>query len=196
MSVNRLSVISFALLASAAAVVQHPHWSYEGAGGPSHWGTLDAAFHTCDVGKHQSPISIHDATPADLPAINFSYQPSPLTLIDNGHTIQAIYAPGSFITVKDHKYELQQFHFHHPAEEVVNGKSYPMVAHLVHKDAAGKLAVVAVLLDEGQANAVVQTVWKHLPTAKQMENELAPAGVKVDAAGLLPAQCAAAAAAE
>lgn len=187
MTANRLPVVACLVVASVAAAVQHPHWAYEGAGGPTHWGSLDAAYHACDVGKHQSPIAIHDATPADLPAINFSYQASPLKLIDNGHTEQVLYAPGSFITVGNHKYELQQFHFHHPAEEVVNGKSYPMVAHLVHKDAAGKLAVVAVLLDEGQANAVVQTVWTHLPAAKQMEKELAPAGVKVDASGLLPA---------
>lgn len=184
MTAYRLALAAVVAVALIGAV-QHPHWTYEGADGPSHWGNLDAAYHTCEVGKHQSPISIQDATPADLPAVTFSYQPVPLKLIDNGHTVQVTYAPGSFITVNDHKYELQQFHFHHPAEEQVNGRPYPMVAHLVHKDAAGRLGVVAVLLDQGQANAVVQTVWKYLPTAK--EKESSPAGVTVDAAALLPA---------
>ena len=162
-----------------------PHWTYEGAHGPTHWGSLDAAYETCQVGKVQSPIDIRGAKAADLPAIDFSYQPSPLRLVDNGHTIQVTYAPGSFITVGDQKYELQQFHFHHPAEETVNGRSYPLVAHLVHKNAEGKLAVVAVLLTEGKANDVVESVWKHLPAEEG--KEVGPEGVSVDASGLLPA---------
>ena len=45
-----------------------------------------------------------------------------------------------------------QFHFHKPSEEKIDGKAHAMVAHLVHKSADGKLAVVAVLLDKGGAN--------------------------------------------
>lgn len=81
--------------------------------------------------------------------------------------------------------ELLQLHFHHPSEEKVNGKAYPLVAHLVHRDAGGELAVVAVLLDEGAGNAFVDAVWKHLPAAEG--EEVAPAGATVDAGALLPA---------
>jgi hypothetical protein len=42
---------------------------------------------------------------------------SPLKVVDNGHTITVSYAPGSFITVGDHKYQLLQFHFHRPSED-------------------------------------------------------------------------------
>ena len=91
---------------------------------------------------------------------------SPLKVVDNGHTITVSYAPGSFITVGDHKYQLLQFHFHRPSEELINGKHYDMVAHLVHADADRKLAVVAVLLKTGSANAVLQTVWDHLPAER------------------------------
>jgi len=95
------------------------------------------------------------------------------------------YAPGSFITVGDQQYELQQFHFHHPAEERVLGKSYPMVAHLVHKNAAGQLAVVAVLLNEGSANMLVEKVWRYLPD--EQGKEVSPERVSVNAIDLLPA---------
>jgi carbonic anhydrase len=162
-----------------------PHWTYEGEQGPGHWGALDPSYETCQVGRQQSPIDIRGAKVADLPAIVFSYQPSPLIEVDNGHTVQVAYAPGSFITVGDHRYELQQFHFHHPAEERMNGRSYPLVAHLVHKDAEGKLAVVAVLLTTGHANDVVERVWKNVPAEEGKEGS--PEGVTVDAAGLLPA---------
>ena len=182
-------LVSVALISSAVpASAQHgatPHWEYEGTHGPEYWGTLDTAYRTCVVGKQQSPIDIRHVQAAPLPAITFSYQPSPLRLIDNGHTIQVIYAPGSFISIGDAKYELQQFHFHHPAEERVFGKSYPMVAHLVHKNVAGKLAVVAVLLSEGAANGLVDKLWQHLPDER--DTVVAPEGVSVDANELLPA---------
>jgi len=169
------------------AAAQHTsaaHWEYEGADGPSHWGALDKTYKTCSAGKLQSPIDIREAKSADLPAITFSYRPSPLKLIDNGHTVQVTYAPGSFITVGKQRYELQQFHFHHPSEEKVAGKSYPMVAHLVHKNAAGQLAVVAVLLSKGTANSLLEKLWRYLPVAPG--KEVAPKSETIDVTDLLP----------
>jgi len=61
-----------------------------------------------------------------------------------------------------------------------------MVAHLVHKNADGKLAVVAVLLNTGQSNRLVETLWKNLPPQKEKEN--APEAVQVNAADLLPSK--------
>ena len=107
---------------------------------------------------------------ADLPAIRFNYKPSPLRVIDNGHTIQVNYAPGSWIDVGDAHYELLQFHFHKPSEEKIQGKSHAMVAHLVHKSADGRLAVVAVLLDKGGVNSTIDTIWKNLPKDKEKES--------------------------
>src|SRR5262249_38042131 len=180
-----LAALAWTALPAAAQHGSSPHWEYEGEHGPTHWGGLDPAYSACRVGKRQSPIDIRGAKAAALPGIAFSYQPSPLKLIDNGHTVQVTYAPGSFITVGDQKYELQQFHFHHPAEEKVSGRSYPLVAHLVHKNAEGKLAVVAVLLAEGKANELVESLWKYLPAERGQE--VAPGCGSIDANGLLPA---------
>ncbi len=99
--------------------------------------------------------------------------------------MQVTYAPGSFMTVGNQRYELQQFHFHHPSEEKLSGKSYPMVAHLVHKNSAGQLAVVAVLLKKGAANPLVAELWQYLPA--QHGKEVAPPSTSVDATALLPA---------
>lgn len=162
------------------------HWSYGGHEGPASWGTLDREFKTCKLGKLQSPVDIRGAKAADLPAIRFDYKPSPLKVIDNGHTIQVNYAPGSTIEVGGKSYELVQFHFHKPSEERVNGKVHDMVAHLVHKDADGKLAVVAVLLDKGgAASPTIDTIWKNTP--KEKGKEAALADVSIEAAKLLPA---------
>jgi carbonic anhydrase len=183
-----LALLIAAFASSATRVLaQHTsaHWEYEGAHGPTHWGTMDEAYRKCSAGTHQSPIDIRDAKSADLPAITFAYRPTPLKLIDNGHTVQVTYSPGSFMTVGNQRYELQQFHFHHPAEEKLSGKSYPMVAHLVHKNSAGQLAVVAVLLTKGTANPLVAKLWEYLPPAAG--KEVTPTGASVNATDLLPA---------
>jgi carbonic anhydrase len=93
------------------------------------------------------------------------------------------YAPGSSIDVGGSRYELVQFHFHKPSEEKIDGKAHAMVAHLVHKSADGKLAVVAVLLDQGGANPTISTIWKNLPKEKEKEISVK---ATVDAAALLP----------
>jgi len=160
------------------------HWAYGGHVGPGEWGTLDKAFATCKLGKVQSPIDIRGPKAADLPAIKFDYKPSPLRVIDNGHTIQVNYAPGSSIEVGGTRYELVQFHFHKPSEESIDGKRRDMVAHFVHKDASGKLAVVAVLLQTGAANPVVAALWNNLPAHK--ESEVDVKGAQIDPADLLP----------
>jgi len=182
---------SFLLLALAggscpASEHAHPHWSYAGATAPSHWSELEADYKSCAAGKTQSPIDIRDEAvqKAHLPDITFNYLPSALHIIDNGHTVQVNYASGSYITIGGERYELVQFHFHRPSEEKINGQASAMVAHLVHKNAAGKLAVVAVLLKPGNANALMSTLWTHWPTAK--EQEAAPAGVNINIADLLP----------
>jgi len=186
------------LLAAAASIVttslpqaQEHHWSYKGSTGPAAWATIEPDYGTCGIGKTQSPIDIEDAATkkSDLPAISFDYKPSPLKIIDNGHTIQVDYAPGSSIAVQGKQYDLVQFHFHKPSEEKINGKNADMVAHLVHRDRDGKLAVVAVLLEAGGANPLIDTVWKNVPKTKSKEHEVQ--GVEVNAADLLPANKAA-----
>jgi len=164
-----------------------PHWSYSGEDtGPAKWGSLETDFATCKLGKDQSPIDIPAAAlqKSDLPPIAFDYKPTPLRIIDNGHSIQIDYAPGSHITVGGHQYELVQFHFHKPSEEKMNSKNYDMVAHLVHKDQDGKLAVVAVLLSKGGNNPLLDTLWHNLP--KQKGHEINVDNVKINAADLLP----------
>ncbi|MFZ6773998.1 carbonic anhydrase [Undibacterium sp. SXout7W] len=142
------------------------HWSYQGEGGPLNWGKLNTANAKCDMGERQSPIDIRDGIRVDLDPITFDYSPSRFTVVDNGHTIQVNIGSGNYINVLGHNYELVQFHFHKPSEERVNGKSFEMVAHLVHKDADGKLAVVAVLIERGKAHSLVQHVWNNLPLEK------------------------------
>jgi len=165
------------------------HWSYTGAEGESHWGDLDPAYAACKNGKEQSPIDIRHAVSEKLPALEFEYKSEPLKyLINNGYTIRVNYhdAPGSesALVVGGERYELTQLHFHRPSEEYVDGKSYPMVLHLMHQSSHGKIAGVAVLLKAGHANAEVQKLWDHMPM--NLSGEEAIAGVEIDPAKMLP----------
>ena len=163
------------------------HWAYDGEGGPHNWGKLSKKYLACSNGKNQSPIAIESDSRLnlDLPSIDFDYRDSRFSIVDNGHTVQVNYLDGGAMTILGQRYELVQFHFHRPSEEVVNGKRYDMVAHLVHKNSKGQLAVVAVLLTMGEENRFIQTLWNHMPIEKKKPIE--PPTAKVDLAKFLPA---------
>lgn len=141
------------------------HWAYEGETGPAQWGQMKPAFNACAIGKRQSPIHIQsiDAAPGPAEPIEFHYSGSGGSVVNNGHTIQVDPKGQNHIRVRGSVYQLVQFHFHHPAEEKVNDKGFAMVAHLVHKNEAGQLAVVAVLMDVGANNPFLQKVWTRMP---------------------------------
>jgi carbonic anhydrase len=172
---------------AAAAIVAAPrhgtYWSYEGESGPANWSKINVDWAMCGSGRRQSPIDIRDGIKVDLEQISFDYHPSSFNEIDNGHTIQVTVGSGNFITVGNQTYELQQFHFHRPSEERVNGKGTEMVIHLVHKSVEGKIAIVAVLLERGKAHNLIQTVWNNLPLEK---NEVVAPSVVLDLKEALP----------
>lgn len=157
-----------AALAGHAAPSAHDgevHWDYEGEHGPDHWGGMKPEFNACAVGKRQTPIHIQstDTVPGPAEPIEFHYSGSGGSVVNNGHTIQVDPMGHNWIKVRGSVYKLVQFHFHHPAEEKVNYKGFAMVAHLVHKNEVGQLAVVAVLMDVGSNNNFVQKVWTRMP---------------------------------
>jgi carbonic anhydrase len=152
-----------------AKAAGHGHWSYQGDTGPQHWHELNPEFKQCGLGERQSPIDIREGIPVELDPIQFDYKLSAFRVIDNGHTVQVNVEPGNRIVVNGRRYELVQFHFHRPSEERLNGRQFEMVAHLVHKDLEGKLAVVAVLIEEGKGHPIVQQVWNNLPLEKRVE---------------------------
>jgi len=141
----------------------HPHWSYDGAEGPDHWSQMEADFSTCSTGKNQSPVNLTNFIKAELAPIKFDYKAGGDQVMNNGHTVQVNFAEGSSMILNDQTFALKQFHVHSPSENQINGKSFPMEAHFVHADTDGKLAVIAVMFEEGKANAELQKAWKSMP---------------------------------
>ena len=160
------------------------HWGYAGLGAPENWAKIRPDYALCGAGKRQSPIDIRGGIKVDLEPIKFEYRRTHFRIVDNGHTVQVDVGEGSGITVMGRYWPLVQLHFHRPSEERINGKTYDMSVHLVHKDYDGSTAVVAVLLERGTEHPVIQTLWNHMPLEVGME--VMPPEAVIDLAGLLP----------
>lgn len=181
------------LIAGLACAIPHltlaqassePDWEYFGKNGPASWGKLDPAWKGCSTGHAESPVDIRGAKlDKALKPIEFHYTAGPVTLENVHHTVIVHVDKGSYIVVDSVRYDLQQFHFHHPSEEAVKGRFSDMVAHLVHRSADGKIAVVAVRFaqDLSNPNALLSTLWPKLPKTPgqttKVEDEVNPAGL-------------------
>lgn len=165
-----------------------PHWTYDGASGPDHWGEMSEDFKQCGSGHMQSPIDLGGAEVAGKFAVRASYRAGGLTVLNNGHTVQVNFPEGSLLSSGIARYKLVQMHFHTPSEEQIYGIPYPMVAHFVHVDATGDLAVLAVLFEEGAHNAELDKVIRAAPRWEEGAHPVA--GVIFDPAKLLPANLA------
>ena len=173
------------LCASTGFAAEEHHWSYEGATGPGHWGEVDDASKVCSAGSQQSPVDIRGAVKSQLPPLKIAWGKTADTIVNNGHTIQLNFAPGSTLNVGNGSYTLLQFHFHRPSEHLIGGKNFPMEVHFVHRNATGSLAVIGVLMAAGRANAAFSKVVATMPA-----HEGAPikADAAIDANRLLPAR--------
>ncbi|MFS0786563.1 carbonic anhydrase family protein [Shouchella sp. 1P09AA] len=161
-------------------------WSYEGSTGPDHWGELDESFALCSIGEQQSPIALsyNSLSSAKWPLIN-TYEQTEFTVTNNGHTIQAdVYGTtDSSLRLSGTLYTLAQFHFHTPSEHTVDDESFEMELHFVHKDANDNLAVLGVLMEEGEHNDVLEDVWSIMPS----NEEIAAETVELHPNDLIPA---------
>lgn len=139
-------------LAAQARAAEAPHWGYEGETGPSAWGGLDPAWSLCASGRNQSPIDITGTIEAELAPLELYPEFTARMLINTGETQQAVSDQEDVLYLDGAAYPLVQMHFHAPSENRIEGRQFPLEAHLVHASSAGDLAVVAVLFETGAAN--------------------------------------------
>lgn len=185
-----MKLTSIALLLSIAAGVpawaeSKAHWSYEGKSAPEHWGELGDEFKTCNNGKFQSPIDIHDVIDGKLPPLDMIFHTETESIVNNGHTIQVTVKDGDDFKLDNEKFTLMQFHFHAPSENRIAGKSYPLEAHFVHANDNGELAVIAVMLEVGAENPALNALLAAVP---EEQDKVASLATTVDLSPLYPAQ--------
>jgi carbonic anhydrase len=182
-----LTLITASLAALGAAAQTATPWDYEGKHGALVWGKLDPGYSACSKGHEQSPIDIRGAhLDKALQPLEFHYIAGSVTLENTGHTIRATPASGGYMVANGVRYDLVAFEFHHPSEGAVKGKLTDMDVDLVHRSADGKVAIlnVPLLEDRGAANAVMATLWPHLP---EKPGDTAKVTEFVNPAGFVPA---------
>ena len=153
----------FAMLTAPAfaETAGSPEWHYDGA---EHWGDLAPEFAACALGQEQSPIDLTKDVLTDLEPVEIHWNAAAAWVVKhNGHTIQANTENGGSIKISGVDYTLAQFHFHTPSEHAVSGEKFPMEVHFVHAAADGTLAVLGVMMQEGESNALFHTVMEKAP---------------------------------
>lgn len=187
MKLAAFSVLAAAALLTACAAPSSSHhaaWGYTGSGAPEHWAQLSSDYSTCN-GKNQSPINLTGFLKAELEPLKPQYAAGGQEILNNGHTIQVNFAPGSQLVVDGTVFELKQFHLHAPSENLINGKSFPLENHLVHADKNGNLTVLAIMYEEGAESAALAQFWSQSP---KKGGDKAALSAPVNAASLLPAK--------
>jgi carbonic anhydrase len=177
-----LFALGLLLLSNPVLAADGAHWTYSGEAGPDNWAKLSPEYSAC-AGKNQSPINLTGFIEAKLKPIVFDYKGGSAEILNNGHTVQINVLPGSSISVDAIQFELKQLHFHAPSENLINGKSSPLEAHLVHADKDGNLAVVAVMATEGKANKALEKAWAQMPKKEGDKLSLPPG---ISPLGFLP----------
>jgi carbonic anhydrase len=122
---------------------------------------------------HQSPIDINanNTLFQQLSPLQFNLSSdTTLSVINNGSPdVNATAARANVVdgagsvTVDGNTYDLAQFHFHTPAEDLLNGHTYPMEMHLVFTDAKDNILVVGRWVEEGAANSALAPIFDDLP---------------------------------
>jgi carbonic anhydrase len=193
-------ICAFFLLGTLGITNASEPWGYDPPKVlPPDWGTLPGD-ELCGSGKAQSPIDFSQSknTPRDMRVrrknlrdVVYDYKPTGVHLRNRGFDVRADYDSGSTIqlTKKGPLYNLLQFHFHAPAEHTFeHGARFEMEIHLVHQNSAdeNQLAVVALLVKEGQENAALKPLFDQLSEIPNDGNLYDNADIKYNIADALP----------
>ena len=191
-SVISISAVPLGILSDIKPSQASPDFSYGGYKNPTNWDELSPSWAVCQSGNEQSPIDIKTSLVSGLtgiltPAnIQFNYQSlTNFPVQNNGHTIQVNYPTppnGSTMTVDGTTYNLVQFHLHTHSEHLVDGEAAALELHLVHQASNGNLAVVGVMLENGTANAALETVFANMPLKEGVKT----ANGTINASSFLP----------
>lgn len=139
-------------------------WGYDKHNGPDTWAKLDSKFKLCNIGMKQSSINIEsNKTTESRNELHLLHGTNSKDIVNNGHTIMLQFNEAGGLVYQNKKYNLVQLHFHTPSETQIEGKSYPMEMHMVHKDSEDNLLVLAVLFQKGQNNAVLNNILSYAP---------------------------------
>jgi carbonic anhydrase len=168
-------------------------WNYKtgnndpnlGPVGPANWSTIAPE----GAQPFESPINITGPTIDLGQVLTVNYANSvPSHIINNGAQIQVQFPAGSgdSITLGGQQFNLSQFHYHDPAENQVDGVTFPMEEHFVNVSASGAETVLGVFLQVGAHNDALDPILNAALASLTTPNSSTTISTPIDFAGLLP----------
>jgi carbonic anhydrase len=146
-------------------------FGYFGPNGPTFWSSLNPTdWAACNAGPLQSPVDL-----GHLPVrwhLDINYGTTTGAIFNNGPTIEVEAEGENSLVLQGVEYALKQFHFHTQSEHRVLGRGYDMELHLVHANAAGENAVIAVFLTRGASSGPLAPVFAQLPDELNVKEPL------------------------
>lgn len=160
-------------------------WGYQAKEGPEFWSELSPHYSLCQSGQNQSPIDIKEAITATPKKLKV-FQRFPINEFYNNHgVLEASFKRGNMVVIDKVMYQMKSVQFHAPSEHSIDGQSYPMEAQFLLREAKGRLAMMAVMFEEGASNPALSKLWKQMPKSNSKKRKLKS---KVSASELLPIQ--------
>lgn len=187
--------IFFIVLICVTSAFAEPHWTHEEQ---LHWGALEDVTETeipfmfpyaeCSIGRHQSPVDLAaNVKKEKRNRLKIKYPDDMPVFFNSGHAVQVNTSSDyrGQLRVEKEAYPLVQLHFHEPSEHAINGERFPAELHFVHVKENGKIAVLGVLIQEGnENNADLQSILDNMPQTPEEQN--VDSGVKISLRALLP----------
>lgn len=144
--------------------------------GPASWGKLSADYTTCGTGSMQSPVDM------PRPTIYTDKGTGPQPNISVAHMEYGAGSSNWALTCVNENscgsmsfggemFHVFNLHLHSPSEHLLDGKQYPLEAHLVHVSASGELAVITTMFDYPPMDTYAADVYETVPKEHQT-NEL------------------------
>ena len=123
----------------------------------------------------QSPVDIAGHSAGQTrPVFSFAYRSDGDHMTNAGELVKVKYGGGSSARLGQHEYTLVEAHVHNPSEHTVEGESFALEMHLVHKRTSGEIAVVGVLYRLGEANPAIQEMIDAAPRQEETAELASP----------------------
>ena len=127
---------------------------------------------------------LDQAQAARLP-LEMRYKPGVLRVVNDGQSVSVNTASGSTLKVGAEIFDLARVQFHRPEGGQLDGKPVALVAHLVHRTAAGQTVVVAIPIRESAfQHKTIWQIWNNLPAKGAAEATIS--NISIDPMQLLP----------
>lgn len=140
----------------------------------------------CANGRRQSPVAIRSNRVAatKAPPMRPAYRETALVLANDGHTLRVRLLGAGELELGGHHFKVQQFHFHTPGGDQIDGETFPFAAHILHRSESGQLMAIVVPFRLGASNPLLERLLSRIPASADGDHR--DATVRVSAAELLP----------